>query len=211
MCVCVCVCVCVYVGGVGGGAEIRIHCDIAGLQLRSRVEGRPSVHVRIGWGGHSGWQTTARPAPWAAARPTWSARFVQQRQSQRPAPQRSRRQVVRAGVHGASVRNIGRQSCGACACDLSGAWRSFTCDPAAAFLRCCLAHPPSMFVVVVHGVHARRTGFIGTAACAWLPGWWGRWGWSRCCGVARVSRHRDVRSSGTSCRGRFECTSVEGG
>jgi hypothetical protein len=66
---------------------------------------------------------------------------------------RSRRQVVRAGVHGASVRNIGRQSCGACACDLSSAWRSVACDRPAAFLRCYLAQPPSMFVVLVHGVY----------------------------------------------------------
>ena len=69
---------------------------------------------------------------------------------------------------------------------------------------------PSMFAVLVHGVYVRRTGFIGTAACACLPGWWGRWGWSRCCGVTRISRHRDVRKSGSCCSGRFECTSVEG-
>jgi hypothetical protein len=43
-----------------------------------------------------------------------------------------------------------------------------------------------------------------------LPGWWGWWGWQTYCGVTSISRHRVVRSSGTSCRGRFERTSVEG-
>jgi len=62
---------------------------------------------------------------------------------------------VRAGVHVRIGARIGRQSCGACACDLSSAWRSVACDrpAAAAFLRCFLAQPPSMFVVVVHGVY----------------------------------------------------------
>ena len=105
-------------------AGIRIHCDIAGLQPRSRVEGRPRVHVRIGWGGHSDWQTVARPAPWAAARPTWSARFVQQRQSRQPAPQRSRLEVVRACVRAcvpfASVHRIGREGAALVASRLVG-------------------------------------------------------------------------------------------
>ena len=72
------------------------------------------MHAR---GGCSGRQAAAGPARRAAARPTWRARSVQQKQPQQPAPQRSRwrgrahrhMRAKRSSVHGQGARDTRRE------------------------------------------------------------------------------------------------------
>jgi hypothetical protein len=60
-------------------------------------------------GAAAGRQTAAGPARQAAARPTWRARSLQQRQPKQPAPRRSRVQYVRACAYSSGHTSGGRE------------------------------------------------------------------------------------------------------